>query len=59
MDTELHSRSNLNQSRMFVKGVGLGPFPSDSLESKSNDFDEIAHVKPLYSVERLHSSFKS
>ena len=35
-------------------------FPSDSLESQSYEFDEIAHLKPLYGVERLHkSSFKS
>ena len=41
------------------KGVGLGLFPFDSLESQSCDSDEIAHIKPLYGVERLHeSSFK-
>ena len=37
-----------NQSRMCGKGVGLGLFPSDSLESQSYDFDEIAHIRPLY-----------
>ena len=41
------------------KGVGLGLFPSDSLESQPYDFDKIAHIKPLYCVERLHKrSFK-
>ena len=45
---------------MYGKGVGLGFFPSDLLESQSYDFDEIAHIKPLYSVERLYkSSYKS
>ena len=45
---------------MSGKGVGLGLFSSDSLESESYDFDEIAHIKPLYGVERLHKScFKS
>ena len=35
-------------------------FISDSLESQSCDFDEIANMKSLYSVERLHKgSFKS
>ena len=35
-----------NQSRMFDKGVGLGLFPSDSLEYQSHDFDKVAHMKP-------------
>ena len=44
---------------MCEKGVGLGLFPSDSLESQSYDFDENVHIKPLHSVERLQkSSFK-
>ena len=42
---------------MCGKGVGLGLFPYDSLESQSYEFDEIAHIKPLYDVERLHKSF--
>ena len=36
---------------MCGKGVGLGLFPSDSLQSQSNEFDEIAQIKPLYGVE--------
>ena len=35
---------------MCGKGVGLGRFPPDSLESQSYDFDEIAHTKLLYGV---------
>ena len=31
---------------MCGKGVGLGLFPSDSLESQKYDFDEIVHIKP-------------
>ena len=39
---------------MCGKGVGLGFFPPDSLESQSYEFDdENAHIKPLYGVERL------
>ena len=38
--------STTNQSCMCSEGVGLGLFPSDSLESQSDDFDEIAHIKP-------------
>ena len=41
---------------MCGKVVGLGLFPSDSLENQSLDFDEIAHSRPLYGVERLHKS---
>ena len=41
-------------ARLCCKGVGLGPFPSDSLEPQSCDFDEIAHIKPLCGVESLH-----
>ena len=33
---------------MCGKGVGLSLFLSDSLESQSYDFDEIAHVKPIF-----------
>ena len=55
-----YSIIKFNQSRMCGKRVRLGPFPSDSLESQSYDFDEIAYTKPLYGVERLHeNSFKS
>ena len=45
---------------MCGKGVSLGLSPSDALEFQSYDFDEIAHIKSLYGVERLHkSAFKS
>ena len=43
---------------MCGKGVDLGLFPSHSLESQSYDFDEIAHIKPLYGVEGLSTSFR-
>ena len=33
-----------NQSRICGKGVGLGLFPSDSLESQSYEIIEIAHI---------------
>ena len=39
---------------MCGKRVGLGLFPSESLEWQSYHFDEITHIKPLYVVERLH-----
>ena len=35
-----------NQSSICGKGVGLGLFPSDSLESQSCDFDAFAHIGP-------------
>ena len=44
-------------SRMCGKGIGLGCFPSNSLESQSYDFDEIAHMKPLYGVENSKKKF--
>ena len=39
---------------MCGKGAGLGIFPSDSLQSQSYDFDEIAHIKSLYGAGRHH-----
>ena len=35
---------NQNQSRICGKGVGLGLFPSDSLQSQLYEFFEIAHI---------------
>ena len=32
------------------KGASSCLFPSDLLESQAYDFDEIAHMKPLYGV---------
>ena len=52
-----HICPNMNKRRMCGKGVGLGPFPSDSLESQSYNFDEFADIKPLYGVKRLLGSF--
>ena len=50
----------VSQSRICGKGVGLGLFPSVSLESQSYEIDEISHITLLYDVERLYeSSFKS
>ena len=49
-----------NQSRICGKGVGSGLFSSDSLESKSSELIEIAHIWPYYSVEWLYKiSFES
>ena len=45
-----------NQSRMCGRGVGSGLSPSDSLESQSYDFDEIAHIRPIYGVQRLRKA---
>ena len=39
-----------NQSRMCGKEVCLGRFPSDSFEPQPYNFDEIAHIEPLYGV---------
>ena len=36
--------TNSNQSRMCGKGVGLGLFPSDLLESPSYDFDALPQI---------------
>ena len=33
-----------------IKGAGLGLFPSDSLESQSYEFIEIAHIGLYYGV---------
>ena len=35
-----------NQNRMCGKGVGLGLFPSDSLESQSYDSDKLHMLSP-------------
>ena len=48
-----------NQSRICGKGVGLSLFPSDSLESQSNEFFEIAHIGPYYGVENDCRKFQS
>ena len=49
----------LNQSRLCGKGVCLGLFPSDSLESPSYEFIEIAHIAPYYGVENDCRNFSS
>ena len=49
----------LNQSRICGKGVGLGLFPSDSLQSQSYEFIEIAHIGPYYGVENDYRKFRS
>ena len=36
----------MKKSRKCGKGVGLGLFPSDSLESQSYHFDKISHIGP-------------
>ena len=48
-----------NQSHICGEGVGLGLFPSNSFESQPYNFEERAHIKTLYGIERLHkTSFK-
>ena len=51
-----HLESIENQSRICGEGVRSGHFLRDSLESKTYDFDEIAHMKALHGVERRHES---
>ena len=48
-----------NQSRICGKGVGLGLFPSDSLQSQSYEFIEFAHIGPYYGVENDCRNFRS
>ena len=52
-----HLQNRPNQSRICGKGVGLGLFPSDSLESQSYEFIEIAHIGPYYGVENDCKNF--
>ena len=39
------------EPHMLHEGVGLDLFPSDSLQSQSYEFIEIAHIGPYYGVE--------
>ena len=39
-----NAAENYIKAACAVKGVGLGLFPSNSVESQSYDFDEIAHI---------------
>ena len=48
-----------NQIRICGKGVGLGLFPSDSLQSQSYEFIEISHIGPYYGVENDCRKFRS
>ena len=48
-----------NHSRICGKEVGLGLFPSDSLQSKSYQFFEIAHIGPDYGVENDYRKVRS
>ena len=43
----------------MLKEVGLGLFPSDSLESQSYEFIEIAHIGPNYGVKNDGRKFRS
>ena len=49
----------LNQSRIYGKGVSLGIFPSDSLQSQSYEFIEIAQICTYYGVENNCRNFRS
>ena len=53
MKSKTNGTSNLN--RMCGKKSLIRTFPSE-FESQKNDFDEVAHNKPLYGVESLHKS---
>ena len=48
-----------NQGRICGKGVDLGLFPSNSFESQSYEFIEIAHIGPYYGVENDCRKFRS
>ena len=52
-------QTSINQSPICGKGVGLGLFPSDSLQSQSYEFIEIAHIGPYYGVENDCRNFRS
>ena len=53
------TQRKLNQSRICGKGVGLGFFPSDSLQSQSHQFIGIAHIGPYYGVKNDCRNFLS
>ena len=54
------NKKTFNQRCICGKGVGLGLFPSDSLQSQLNEFIKIGHKGPYDSVERLYKiSFES
>ena len=48
-----------DQRRICGKGVGLGLFPSDSLQSQSYEFIEIENIGPYYGVENDCRNFRS
>ena len=52
-------QTSINQSRRGGKGVGLGLFPSDFLQSQLYEFIEIAHIGPYYGVENDCRKFRS
>ena len=49
----------VNQSRICGKGVGLGIFPSDWLQSQSYQFIGIAHIGPYYGEQNDCRNFRS
>ena len=49
----------INQSRMCGKGVGLGLFPSDLLQSQLHELIENAHIGPYYGVKNGCRNFRS
>ena len=52
-------QTNEHQSRICGKGVGLGLFPSDSLQCQLYEFTEIAHIGAYYGVENDCRNFRS
>ena len=54
-----HEYVIFNQSRICDNVVGLGLFPSDSLQSQLYEFIEIAYIGPYYGVENFSRNFRS
>ena len=48
-----------NQSHICGKGVGLGLFPSDSLQSQLYEIIKIPHIGPYYGVKNACRKFRS
>ena len=54
-----HEYVIFNQSRICGNVVGLGLFPSDSLQSQLYEFIEIAYIGPYNGVENFSRNFCS
>ena len=47
-------KEELPEPHVRCEGVRLRPFPSDSLETQSYDFDEIAHMETCKVTWTMH-----